>query len=233
MDKIELQRLLDGELDHAQRCRLLGQLDERPSQWRMVALALLEEQAFSRELGSLSRSDPHVSQSTSITLADSKHSKSDVNNRAINRWLPVAIAASLLVGIGFLGGNWLASRFDSSSLSDSNIVGNSIAVAVPTTNDQEPIDVASLTPVGQLSFASDMSVHSNGDSVQVPIYEAAPEQFNQMLVNQQQQIQQWSDQLRRRGFELEWRPEMLESRLPDGRAVIVPIQQVNIRNLGQ
>ncbi len=233
MDKIELQRLLDGELDHAQRCRVLGQLDEQPSQWRMVALALLEEQAFCRELGSQSQRDPQVSRSASIALADGKHSKSNANSGSISRWLPMALAASLLVGVGVSAGNWLASRFDSSSPSDSKIVGGSMAVAEPTTSDQKPFDFASLTPVGQLNFASDMNSQSNGNSIQVPMYEAAPEQFKQMLIAQQQQMQQWNDQLRRRGFELEWHPEMLESRLPDGRAVIVPIQQVNIRNLGQ
>ena len=50
---------------------------------------------------------------------------------------------------------------------------------------------------------------------------------------QQLQMQALSEQLRLRGFQLDWQPEMLESQLPDGRAVVVPVQQMKIRSLGQ
>ncbi len=235
MDKIKLQRLFDGELDHEQRRDVLEQLDKQPSSWRLVALSLLEEQAFRREFSSLplSQAAPPVAQSTSSATADSQFLKSAASNGTIYRWLPMALAASLLIGVGFAGGNWLASRFDSSLPADLNNVGSSIASAEPTNIDQTKPDVASLKPVGQLKFASDVSPNASGDVIQVPMYEAAPEQFNQMLMTQLQQIQQWNDQLRRRGYELDWQPEMIESRLPDGRAVIVPTQHVRVRNIGQ
>lgn len=235
MDKIELQRLLDGELDHEQRRRALVRLDEQPSQWRMVALALLEEQAFDRELNSVSQrqSDSTVKLSESNVGVNARRFEAKPGGSSKVRWLPMALAACLLVGLGVTGGNWLASRFDGGSRSDSNGVGPSIAIAESKEKDPEGLDVAQLKAVGHLSFASDVTSNASDDSVHLPVYEAAPEQLNQILVTQQHQMRQWNDQLRRRGLELDWRPEMLESRLPDGRSVIVPIQQVHVRNIGQ
>ena len=240
MDKIELQRLLDGELDRAQRRRVLCKLDEQPNQWRTVALALLEEQEFQRELGPQTKTlvAPLDSRSASNAVVDSSLAKSDATNGSANRWLGLALAASLLIGLGFVGGNWLASQFENKTSPIAKVAGPTIATteskpAMPLANESAERDFASLKPVGQLSFTSDTTSNASGNSIQVPMYEAAPEQLSQMLLSQQQQMQQWNDQLRRRGFELDWRPEMIESRLPDGRAVVVPIQQVHVRSLGQ
>ena len=238
MDKIELQRLLDGELDHEQRRRLLCQLDEQSTQWRTVALAMLEEQEFRREFTTQTnqQSNSPVSQSNSKVHASPM--KSDFVSRSSSRWFPMTLAASLLVGLGVAGGNWLASQFDHGSSPSPKIVGPAIAVqetkkAESTNNVPTDFDFASLKPVGQLSFTSDATSNADDSSVQVPIYETAPEQFNQMLLTHQRQMQEWNEQLRRRGYQLDWQPEMIESRLPDGRSVIVPIQQVHVRNLGQ
>jgi hypothetical protein len=54
-----------------------------------------------------------------------------------------------------------------------------------------------------------------------------------MMEQQRRQVQAWNQQLRERGLQVDWQPEMLESRLPDGRAMIVPINQWNVRSIGQ
>jgi hypothetical protein len=153
----------------------------------------------------------------------------------MHRWLPMSLAAVLLVSVGAFGGNWLASRLGSNDALRSNDKDSSVAFQESASPDQtaSALDVRSLRPIGELKFASDDGSSLNGDSVQVPMFEAAPEQLKQMMITQQKQIQQWNDQLRRRGYELDWQPEMLESRLPDGRSVIVPIQEVRVRSLGQ
>lgn len=228
MDKIELQKLVDGELNRLEQRQLLCQLDEQSTEWRSVALALLEEQEFRRALGSPSNIhsalDPNTREIPLVPASPSNHWKN---------WLPMALAASLLVGVGSIGGNWLASRFEKSQTAISDSQPTSIAVAEDKTKASGQSNYASLKPVGQLSFSTDVASGSNAAPMQLPIYEAAPDQISQMLHMQQLQMQALNEQLRLRGFQLEWRPEMLESQLPDGRAVIVPVQQVNVRSLGQ
>ncbi len=239
MDEIELQRLMDGELDHAERQRVLIQLDCMPSRWRSVALALLEDQDFRRELGpSLVVQEPLVFASKQAADQGGPSAPAPLNSKIAKKssrpWQSMALAASLLMGLGFAGGNWLARQFDSSAEpAKSTLAAPSIATSIPKSNDEAELELASLKPVGQLNFASDAASNANGETVQLPLYEAAPEQISQMLQDQQRQMHAWNEQLRRRGFELDWQHEMLESRLPNGRAVIVPVQQVNVRSLGQ
>ncbi len=234
MENLELQRLLDGELDHEQRRLVLGQLDKQPSKWRMVALAMLEDQAFRRELGSISKtSNVLLDRSPMLDSETNFPSQKTSALGEINRWLPMSLAAGLLIGVGAFGGNWLASRFGSSDPMKGSNLSSSVASVAPVGSGQAASSASPLRPIGELKFASDVSSSANDDSIQVPMYEAAPGQLKQMLITQQKQIQQWNDQLRRRGYELDWQPEMLESRLPDGRSVIVPIQEVRVRSLGQ
>jgi hypothetical protein len=237
MDKLELQRLFDGELDHEQRRRVLDHLDNHPAEWRTVALAMLEEQAFCREFSSLraTQSLAPLRPSTCESESTLPVQTSVANKSEINRWLPMTLAASMLIAIGAFGGNRLASRWSSSNPTSPSSVLNSVASVPPPQVDQDaPVsDVRSLRPIGELKFASDVSSNVNGGSAHVPMFEAAPEDLRQMLMAQQKQIQQWNDQLRRRGFEIDWQPEMIESRLPDGRSVVVPIQEVRVRSLGQ
>ncbi len=239
MDEIELQKLIDGELDRSQQKQLLCQLDRESSQWRVVALALLEEQEFRRELGSgtskINDTLTTLAQSNSDDELKSSPPKSipSIGNNKVQHWLPMALAASLLIGIGSIGGNWLASQFDSNPPTKVDGAPSSVAISERKTSDPAELNYALLKPVGQLSFSSDGAANTNVTPVQLPIYEAAPDQINQMLQMQQRQMQALNEQLRRQGFELDWRPEMLESRLPDGRAVIVPVQQINVRSFGQ
>ena len=230
MDKIELQKLIDGELNRSEQQQLLCQLDEQKTEWRSVALALLEEQEFRRAIGSQCNVNsvlkPNTSEVQLVPGSSSKHWK---------QWLPMALAASLLVGVGSIGGNWLASRFEKSQqvISESPPTSIAVAQAEDKASPSSESSYAALKPVGQLSFSTDGTSGTGAAPMQLPIYEAAPDQINQMLQMQQLQMQALNEQLRLRGFQLEWRPEMLESQLPDGRAVIVPVQQVNVRSLGQ
>ena len=246
MDKIELQRLLDGELDHEQRRLLLCQLDQQPTQWRTVALAMLEDQAFQRELKSMGQLSEPMAKTQTVpsmdpvrivaakkpTVSEGQKSRT-LSDPFMVRWGSTALAASLLVGIGIGGGNWLAQKFESKRPSFSATQAPSVAVHEAIVEVKSPSEFRDLKPVGQLRFARDESPDSKVAPLQLPLFEAAPDQITQMLQMQQRQMQALNEQLRRRGFELDLQSEMLESRLPDGRAVIVPVQQVNVRSIGQ
>ena len=50
IDPLQLQALVDGECSPGQRRELLEHCDSHPENWREVALAMLEEQQFSKQL---------------------------------------------------------------------------------------------------------------------------------------------------------------------------------------
>ncbi len=54
-----------------------------------------------------------------------------------------------------------------------------------------------------------------------------------ILENQRRQVDAWNHQLQRQGYQVDWLPEMLQSQLPDGRSLVVPVHQVRVRPIGQ
>ncbi|MDZ4847669.1 MAG: hypothetical protein SGI77_00100 [Pirellulaceae bacterium] len=235
MDELDLQRLTDGELDHATRRQLLRQLDNNPSQWRGVALALIEEQEFRRQLGLASTSITDATDVSTLasapTVRYSSEARPEVPLRS--KWLSMALAASFLIGVGAMSGNWMASQWTAPSPSVATDVGPTVAVVEGNEHERLVANQIALKPVGQLSFPSDTIIGSNVSPVKLPMYEAAPEQISQILQVQNRQLHDLNEQMRRRGFELDWQHQMLESQLPDGRAVIVPIQEIHVRSVGQ
>lgn len=69
-----IDRLVDGELEETERCRLLALLEAEPGGWRRCALAFLEAQAWSRTL---------TLASASVTEALGSNSQSQVTNALI------------------------------------------------------------------------------------------------------------------------------------------------------
>lgn len=235
MDELDLQRLTDGELDHATRRQLLCQLDNNPSQWRGVALALIEEQEFRRQLGLTSSSISDATDVSTLAPTPAVHYSSEARPEVPLRWnwLSMALAASVLIGVGAMSGNWMASQWSAPSPSVATDVGPTVAVVEGNEHERQVSNQIALKPVGQLSFPGDTTIGSNASPVKLPMYEAAPEQISQILQVQNRQLQDLNEQMRRRGLELDWQHQMLESQLPDGRAVIVPIQQIHVRSIGQ
>jgi hypothetical protein len=57
-DDQQLDRLVDGELSEADRRAVLSQLDREPDGWRRCALAFLQAQCWKKELGAIVRPPP-------------------------------------------------------------------------------------------------------------------------------------------------------------------------------
>jgi hypothetical protein len=251
MEPIELQRLVDGELDTHERRRLLQRCDEEPQQWRTLALCLLEEQAFGKEVALF------VNDTVENRLTDSDIPVVPANNLAASKshsdhaWGQLALAAALFIAVGFFTGYGLRSQNlgttgQAASLANGKgtelSTGSTNVVAIaPNENHQESLGSAALADrpreVGELRFVSDHvsdQLNSNPpNQFGVPIYEVRADHIQQMMEQQFRQINEWNQQNMKRGVQIDWQPEMLESQLPDGRAVVVPINQWNVRPLGQ
>jgi hypothetical protein len=248
MEPLELQRLVDGELDVHERRRLLQRCEEEPAQWRRLALSLLEEQSFQKDVTffanttstNLPMETPGVALSTSLesnAKLDTKHP-----------WGQFALAASLLVAVGFLTGYGLNSmgpevavpsaglmESGSKTLADSGGNAGTNQKSLSTSNNSIDSSLPAGQPraVGELRFASDQTKAGVSDQVGMPLYEVRPDHIQQMMEQQFRQISEWNRQNIKRGVQIDWQPEMIESQLPDGRAVVVPINQWNVRPIGQ
>jgi len=103
------------------------------------------------------------------------------------------------------------------------------------------------SPVGELTLASDdASLHSGKNSLivegqaipretnnRIPVYEVRADQAQRWMDDEARRMDSWREQLRQRGYELDSKPNRIEKTLPDGRALIVPVNQWNVRTIGQ
>jgi hypothetical protein len=90
-DDLVFDRLVDGELAPTERRELLASLDDRPDGWRRCALAFLEAQSWTDELGQFVRES---SDADRVILERTPAGGVPATKRGI-AWL--AIAASLLI----------------------------------------------------------------------------------------------------------------------------------------
>jgi len=130
MAPLELQRLIDGEMTHAQRADLLCRLGDDTTQWKSLAMSLLEEQQWSCEIsrvvipGSMPATvQPHP-ESPTVMLAHPAPSlirDEDTVNHGVGtstgmsagtrrpwNWVS-ALAAGALFTVGLAGGSWMRS----------------------------------------------------------------------------------------------------------------------------
>ena len=196
----KIDRMVDGELAMEARRDLLLQCDEK-SQWRDLALAYVESQTLSGELKSF------VAEST---VAKQTYTP-DKSGTAEKSWGPWALAAGLLLalGFGYGAGTW----WQSSGVGTAN-------VAVAPTDGSETTEL--LKPESMQFMVGNPGTNEM-QQVQLPIVNASDLQPG------------WEDQLRpgipdelRRelrsgGIDMQQMRTVMPVRLQDGRRVIVPI----------
>lgn len=252
MDPLEIQRLVDGELLPADRKQLLKRIDLTPDDWRTVALALLEEQSFSREISKVNvfqNFANHFDDSNSTRV--SQPYSADLSTFSLFRhpgWKGIVVsavlAASVLVAVGV---TIVQPWFENPS------VPSNSATSIANSNRSSPLPLDPAgnsdwgSPVGELSLASDDATVQpvrNGNAFEdemlpnvarnrIPVYEVHAEQAKRWMDDEARRIASWREQLRRRGYELDSKPNRIEKTLPDGRALIVPVNQWNVRPIGQ
>jgi hypothetical protein len=211
-----LDRLACGELDETTRKNLFAWLDAEPLRWRGCALALLESQSWNESL-------------EGITLADNKETcdrelrrgqETRAERRTAFRWAAVAsLAAVLLLAftLGALSRGWLAPQVDA-------IVENKLPPASEHGTEKDPagplMATVSLPPElgSEIPATLQIPVRSVGDSgprgASTPISE-----FDQ---------HKWE----RLGYQLTKERRYLPAQLPDGKKVVVPVDQVKANYVG-
>jgi hypothetical protein len=230
-------RLVDGELSESQRTELLISLDQEPDGWRRCALAFLEAQCWKKELGGLRQSVPAGSSALAPVPRPTKRKSSPFG--LPGTLLAMAACFLLALGAGVLwrhSGNRPADVFGASG-------SNQIASKTPGQSATNPLD--SQTAVAQAGAQSQNASApwqwvklspagstDSGESVQLPALQRdhIDQQWLQSLTSPIPENVVRA--LRRSGYKVQTQQELMPLPLKDGRRLVVPVDQVELRYVG-
>lgn len=229
MSPLELQRMVDGELDHAQRAQKLGSLGDDVREWRSLALALLEEQQWSRE----SRRDPFFSD-LAVELKGSEQARQNLSQTPVastvhvrnpsagksSQGLPwfTALAASVMLCIGLAGGVLLSSTHEAKL--DTRMSAQDIP-SRPERESKLPMKMV-LTGTGG----------AEDRALEIPVVDASEIDPKTLWDRNAEELAMLQQKLKREGYRLEWKPQWYSGRLHDGSQVVVPIHNVALKSVG-
>jgi hypothetical protein len=239
-----LQRIVDGELSREALSAALREVDRHPSDWRQVALALLEDQQWSKgvvalqrqtELKSLLADESPQPQIQSIASHELRtvELQSPSSIEPSLRLVPAfwsALAASFLLAIGFYSGAFLA-RSQNQAVGSSNDL---IAQRHVDIKDGQ-LDLVEHGSILNSPLNPDMKMVMNGPgskTKEIPIYDFEEVDTAVLWAKENYEVAKWNEQLRRRGYELDVKPEYYTGRLNDGRQLIVPVKNVALKPYG-
>ena len=222
----QIQSIVDGECSHEARASLLREIEQQPSGWRTLALALLEEQQWSKELKGASLELVH-----STPTIDSEHDKTDVvrlktaigdseqSKPNSTSWLSM-LAASLLLGVGMYGGSLIPKWTSESGQTP-------VAETRPSSNS-----LSSPLLVPQESDLKMLVSGPNKETSEIPIYDLNSSERELLFAREMVELARINQRLRREGYELEVQPEYYTGKLNDGRSLVVPVKHIGVRPYG-
>lgn len=231
-DAALFDRLVDGELDPRSQAEFLARLDERPGDWRRLALAFVEAQTLGvelRDMAAEARRPPlPVARPPAASVATTTEA-----GTPWARFLTLAATMLLAVGIGFgVGRVW--------SVRGSQAGNKPMPPDQPLVAENDPNEraVGPSIPVvpasrGGLSPQGVMTVRTaDGSPVQLPVYEPSPE-ANPFLTSSESSVPpEVIRALRSRGHDVQQQRRLWPVDLGDGRQIIVPVDQVDVQYVG-
>lgn len=221
-----LDQLVDGELNETERRNLLLRLEHSPDGWRRCALAFLEAQAWRGEARAvIAEPAPSVKPAVAAPTAAQSVEPGSLSRKAWNGlslWLPTMMAAGILVAVVYpqWGGRFTKNTFEPIASNGpvqvagagvTNVSGRSVEnmqlVVAPGPNGERRVVEVPLIEPGQSN--AELFSHAGG---QLPLdVVKILEQSGNRVVRKQR---------------------FMPVKLDDGRTVVVPVEQVEIRPLG-
>lgn len=229
MSPLELQRLVDGQVSHAQRAQWLQDLAPQDPQWRTLSLLLLEDQALAKEISGsqmtkilapvdLAPTDAHGHKSHLLPNSKS-NSKSNSNDRKHLWSTMLACSALFVIGLysGYLGRylttnpNPVSTQPATNSIAESNQFLKSLPY-------DSPLRVRVESPSGM--------------PIEIPLVDAREIDPQWIIANNSLEIAKLNQQLKRRGYEMDAKPKIYSGALQDGRRFVVPVHDVSLKPFG-
>jgi hypothetical protein len=222
-----LDRLVDGELGQAERRQLLIALDDEPGAWRSCALAFLESQSFRWQLTRLAASATLAAERERRDTAQSASSLG-----AARLWgLCLAAAAGLLVAFG------LGTRFARPALAPGVAPDSQVAAAVtePAINLAAEAAPIAAADSNTSSIPSTVTLARTGDesgsgNIELPVAEADLDGSQWLQELDTGVPASLYRRLREAGLDVVRRQQLYNVDLSDGRQLVVPVEQVEIRH---
>lgn len=222
-----LDRLVDGELNETERRNLLLRLEHSPDGWRRCALAFLEAQAWRLEARAVVAEPapslkPAAAESVPMQPAAEPASLARKTWNGLSLWMPTILAAGILVAVVYpqWGGRWTKNTFEPIAQTNPAQVAGSGVTNVAGRGGENLQLVVAPGPNGERRV------------VDVPLIE--PDRVNAELFGQvgTQLPPEVVKILEQNGNRVVRQQRFMPVRLGDGRTVVVPVEQVEIRPLG-
>jgi hypothetical protein len=243
IDRLSLQRLVDGELTERQQREFLARLDDDPHSWRRLALAFVEEQIWGREYRAAAREASAVSPAPALPER--------LRRAGTGRlpWRVVAAAAGVfvawLIGV-WQGGTWQNAPSPAPSTAHS-IASDPGRLAPSGARCLSPSSPDAPEGDRHAACAASQSPSSPGPSFREPSPRVTPadagngepEPLDLPLVRDLA-VQDASlpyppfvaDEVRRvlagSGYRVQERPQIVPVRFANGQRGVVPVNQVNL-----
>jgi hypothetical protein len=238
-DQELLDLLVDGELSESQRRKLLACLEHEPGGWRRCAVAFLEAQSWRRDIGALGQREPK--QSISAELA-SPAAVMPLPRRtslagAAGRWLAVAAAFLLALGIGILARDHGRGTVEQAGVAPQVAPETTLADVSKTPNVAERSPSKQSEAQNQNAPWKTVTVSYGGpgesrEAIRLPVTEC-PRIDESWLRNAMPGLPaNVADMLRRNGYQVNESPQLLPVPMQDGRQLVVPVNQVELRYVG-
>lgn len=247
VDQAAIDRLVDGELDNAERRALLIRLETTPNGWRRCALAFLETQEIRTAFGSPSRETAIVAKEIPVELA--AQDRTNTSRRNTKRWPMIAALTICAFAAGIGAGRALVPRSVPTASSESEKRESQIVtddaptshapapskdnVAAPATKpapaEKKRPRSSEVRVVGLVRIADESANVSN---YVMPVYSGAgldQEWLKTMpLPYNDEQVNKWKAD----GYNVEQRRQLMEVSLSDGQNLAIPFGTVNLQYVG-
>jgi anti-sigma factor RsiW len=204
-----LDRMVDGELGPDDRRALLAALDDEPGAWRQCALAFVEAQTFGWQLSRIAN-EPIVAQQTTPQAAPA------TRRRGWFAW-PLTLAASVMVA--FLVGRNLPAPSGKLPEVAGDAIQNTAAPETAIAGDGE----RRLTSVTLQPYGSE-------ESIELPVIDSDDAAAANAAERSLAVSGALAQQFQRDGFEVDRQQQYWPVELPDGRSVLVPVEEMHIQS---
>jgi hypothetical protein len=233
-----LDRLVDGELGQHERRQLLASLDDEPDAWRQCALAFLEGQNWRLQLSRIA-SEPLVAQVTAPIINAVPHDT--ISAEGVRTQVPrpgslgtgylgamLALAASLLVAFG-LGTRYPSVGRDINGHGELVASQDDASAKEPTTaaSDSPPELARAAAPLRTLTLKP--TGDDSGEPIELPLIESDADGAIAASARPSALSGSLTNQFEKDGFVVDRQQRLWPVDLPDGRRVLVPVEEVDIR----
>ena len=223
IDQTALDRLVDGELSDDEYKAVVAALDDEPGDWRRCAMAFLESQALTRDLGIVRE---RMQACPAVPEAAPQPSSQ-------NQWggpaKLLAVAASFLLAFSL---GIVAPQFFREGPQDGGASGNLKTAGVLNQKTGDPsnsgLPQQALSPVGNVRLVMDGPSGETTTAENVPVYEVGSDLESYLSQVVPVLRPELIELLKQQGYDVQRHQQLFPAPLDDGRQLIVPVDAYQI-----